>query len=44
MEGAHGGNEADSLVGGALFFEIGGEVGGVFKYNHFMLFEPQNGV
>ena len=34
VKGAHGGYEADALAGGPLFFEIAGEVGGAFKYDH----------
>ena len=34
VEGAHRGYEADLLAGGPLFFQIGGEVFGAFKYDH----------
>ena len=42
VQGSHGGYETNALTGGPLFFKITGEVGGVFKYDHFMRFNPQN--
>jgi hypothetical protein len=42
MQGAHSGYEADGLAGGPLFFEVSGEVGGAFKYDHFVCFGWQN--
>ena len=42
VKGAHRGYEADALAGRPLFFEIAGEVGGTFKYDHFDGFGPQN--
>lgn len=40
VQGAHSGYEADALAAGSLFFEIGNEVAGAFKYDHFCLFWP----
>ena len=42
VQGAQRGYEADLLAGPALFFEVSGEVGGPFKYDHFICFKPQN--
>ena len=42
MQGAHRGDETYGLAGFPPGFEVGAEVGGVFKDDHFMCFGPQN--